>query len=42
VTRLTDAVRVPWLGLGNATGSLAVVAAIAVLATILAVRRSGL
>lgn len=42
LTRLTDAVRVPWLGIGNATGSLAVVATIAVLATILAVRRSGL
>jgi ABC-2 type transport system permease protein len=42
LTRLTDAVRVPWLGIGNATGSLAVVAAIAVLATILAVRRSSL
>jgi ABC-2 type transport system permease protein len=42
LTRLTDAVRVPWLGLGNATGSLAAVAGIAVLATIVAVRRSGL
>jgi ABC-2 type transport system permease protein len=42
LTRLTDAVRVPWLGIGNATGSLVVVAAIAVVGAILAVRRSGL
>lgn len=42
LTRLTDAVRVPWLGIGNATGSLAVVAAIAAAGAILAVRRSRL
>jgi ABC-2 type transport system permease protein len=42
LTRLTDAVRGPWLGISTATGSLAVVAALAALATVLAVRRSAL
>jgi ABC-2 type transport system permease protein len=42
LTRVTDAVRVPWLGLGSATGSLAVVAGLAVVAAVLAVRRSAL
>lgn len=42
LTRVTDAVRDPWLGLGTATTSLAVVAAIAVVASALAVRRSAL
>ncbi len=42
LTRVTDAVRDPWLGLGTATGSLAVVAGLAVVASVLAVRRSGL
>jgi ABC-2 type transport system permease protein len=40
LTRVTDAVRGPWLGTGMATGSLVVVAALAVLVTALAVRRS--
>lgn len=42
LTRVTDAVRGPWLGTGSATGSLAIVAAMAVVATFLAVRRSAL
>jgi ABC-2 type transport system permease protein len=42
LTWVTDAVRDPWLGLGMATGSLAVVAALAMVAGGLAVRRSGL
>jgi ABC-2 type transport system permease protein len=42
LTRVTDAVRGPWLGTGNATGSLAVVALLAVVAVVLAVRRSAL
>lgn len=37
-----DAVRSPWLGLGDADGSLLVVAAVAVLATALAARRTAL
>ena len=40
LTRVTDAVREPWLGLGSATGSLAVVALVAVVASALALRRS--
>jgi ABC-2 type transport system permease protein len=40
LTRVTDAVRDPWLGLGSATGSLAVVAALAVIGSVLAARRS--
>jgi len=42
LTRLTDAVRAPWLGLGHANASLIVVAVLAVAASILAVRRSAL
>jgi ABC-2 type transport system permease protein len=42
LTRVTDAVRVPWLQLGSATGSLAIVAALAVVASALAIRRSAL
>ena len=38
----TDAVRDPWLGIGTGTGPLLVVAAIAVIATVLAVRRTAL
>lgn len=37
-----DAIRAPWLGLGNAGGSLLAVAAIAVVATALAARRTAL
>jgi ABC-2 type transport system permease protein len=39
---VTDAVREPWLGLGDAGGSLLVVAALAVVATGLAARRTAL
>jgi ABC-2 type transport system permease protein len=39
---LTDAVREPWLGIGDATGSLVVVAVIAVVVVVLAGRRSAL
>jgi ABC-2 type transport system permease protein len=42
LTRVTDAVRDPWLGLGPATGSLVIVALLAVAASILAVRQSAL
>ncbi|HEY7176279.1 MAG TPA: ABC transporter permease [Micromonosporaceae bacterium] len=42
LTRLTDAVRAPWLGLGTATASLIVVAVLAVVASALAMRRSAL
>jgi ABC-2 type transport system permease protein len=42
LTRVTDAVRDPWLGAGAATGSLIVVAILAVVATALALRRSSL
>jgi ABC-2 type transport system permease protein len=42
LTRVTDAVRGPWLGTGTATGSLAIVAALAVVATVLALQRSAL
>jgi ABC-2 type transport system permease protein len=42
LTRLTDAVRQPWLGLGTATTSLVVVAILAVVASVLAMRRSAL
>lgn len=42
LTRVTDAVRGPWLGTGDATGSLAIVAGLALVATVLAVRRSAL
>ena len=40
LTLLTNAVREPWLGLGPATGSLAAVAALAVVATTVAARRT--
>jgi ABC-2 type transport system permease protein len=42
LTRVTDAVRDPWLGTGTATSSLIVVAVLAVVAAALAVRRSAL
>jgi ABC-2 type transport system permease protein len=42
LTLLTNAVREPWLGLGPATGSLAAVAALAVVATVAAARRTAL
>jgi ABC-2 type transport system permease protein len=42
LTWVTDAVRDPWLGTGTATGSLLVVAGLAVAATLLAARRSTL
>ena len=40
LTLLTNAVRQPWLGLGPATGSLAAVAAVAVVVTTVAARRT--
>lgn len=40
LTWLTNAVRAPWLGLGDAAGSLALVAATAIVATVLATRRT--
>jgi ABC-2 type transport system permease protein len=40
LTLLTNAVREPWLGLGPATGSLIAVAALAVVATVIAARRT--
>jgi len=40
LTRVTDAVRDPWLGTGTATGSLLVVGGLAVAATLLAARCS--
>jgi ABC-2 type transport system permease protein len=42
LTLLTNAVRQPWLGIGPATGSLVAIAAIAIVATALAVRRTTL
>ena len=42
LTLLTNAVREPWLGLGPATGSLIAVAALAVVATVIAARRTAL
>jgi ABC-2 type transport system permease protein len=42
LTLLTNAVREPWLGLGQATGSLIAVAALAVAATAVAARRAAL
>jgi ABC-2 type transport system permease protein len=42
LTRVTDAVRDPWLGLGTATASLVAVAILAAAASVLAVRRSAL
>ncbi len=40
LTLVTNAARGPWLGLGTATGSLVVVAVVAVTATVAAVRRT--
>ena len=42
LTRVSDAVRDPWLGIGPATASLVAVAALAVVATAIAARRSTL
>lgn len=42
LTRVSDAVRDPWLGIGPATVSLVAVAALAVVATVVAARRSTL
>ncbi|HEY3868318.1 MAG TPA: ABC transporter permease [Actinocrinis sp.] len=42
LTRVTDAVRDPWLGIGSATTSLIVVAVLAVAASVAAMRRSAL
>jgi ABC-2 type transport system permease protein len=42
LTQLTDAVREPWLGIGQGTGSLIVVACMAVVATVIAARRAAL
>lgn len=42
LTWVTDAVRAPWLGIGSATGSLVLVALVAVVATVVALRRSAL
>jgi ABC-2 type transport system permease protein len=42
LTWVTDAVRAPWLGIGSATGSLILVAVVAVVATVAAMRRSAL
>jgi ABC-2 type transport system permease protein len=42
LTRVSDAVRDPWLGIGPATASLGAVAALAVVATAIAARRSTL
>lgn len=40
MTLLTNAVREPWLGLGPATGSLIAVAAMALVASVIAARRT--
>jgi ABC-2 type transport system permease protein len=42
LTQLTDAVREPWLGIGQATGSLIAMAGTAVVATVIAARRAAL
>jgi ABC-2 type transport system permease protein len=42
LTWVTDAVRAPWLGIGSATGSLIMVALVAVVATVVAMRRATL
>jgi ABC-2 type transport system permease protein len=42
LTQVTNAIRAPWLGVGTAAGSLAVVAVLAVAATLLAARRAAL
>ena len=39
---VTDAIREPWLGIGDGTGPLLVVTVIAVVATALAARRTAL
>jgi ABC-2 type transport system permease protein len=40
LTRVTDAVRDPWLGTGQATGSLAIVAGLALVGAVVALQRS--
>jgi len=42
LTQVTNAIREPWLGIGHATGSLEVVAVLALAATLLAARRAAL
>jgi ABC-2 type transport system permease protein len=42
LTRVTDAVRDPWLGIGSATTSLIVVALLAAFAAVAAIRRTAL
>ena len=42
LTQVTDAIREPWLGIGSASASLVVVAALAVAACVLAARRAAL
>ncbi|GAB3286447.1 ABC transporter permease [Kineosporia babensis] len=42
LTLVTDAMRGPWLGLGNETGALLAVSVLAVIASVLAVRRTAL
>lgn len=42
LTWVTNSIRQPWLGIGTATGTLAQVAGLAVVATVLALRRSAL
>jgi ABC-2 type transport system permease protein len=42
LTWVTDSVRQPWLGIGTPTGTLVQVGALAVVATVVAVRRSAL
>jgi len=42
LTWVTDAIRGPWLGTGSATGSLVMVTVVAVVATLVATRRSAL
>jgi ABC-2 type transport system permease protein len=42
LTWVTDAIRAPWLGVGSASGSLVMVAVLAVVATVVAMRRAAL
>jgi ABC-2 type transport system permease protein len=42
LTWVTTSIREPWLGIGDATGSLLLVAALAVVALVAAVRRCAL
>ena len=42
LTLVTNSIREPWLGLGNATGPLVAVIALALVATIAAARRARL